>query len=216
MTFTDRLDAGKQLAERLAKYTKRAVVYALPRGGVVLGAEIARELEAPLDLILVRKIGHPGHEEYAIGAVAEGGKPVFNQSEREGVEDSWLKATLQAARAENERRRGIYFPTDYQPSKVAGKVAILVDDGIATGLTMEAAVETLTARNPKKIVIAVPVAPADSIDNLKAIADEVIVIDDPLNFRGAVGAHYENFPQIEDDEVIELLADARDELAGKV
>ncbi len=214
MDFIDRVDAGRQLARRLSKYSGQAVVYALPRGGVVTGAEIAKELEVPLDLILVRKIGHPGNPEYAIGAVAEGGEPVCNEAERASVDDQWFKEALAAARAENERRREEYFPPDYQPPSVRDKVAIIVDDGIATGLTMEAAVQAIAVHRPKKIVVAVPVAPSDSVDNLKTYADEVIVLDNPQNFRGAVGAHYQNFPQVEDDEVVELLAEVRDELAG--
>lgn len=214
MQFVDRVEAGRQLAAKLSKYRGQAVVYGLPRGGVVTGAEIAKELEVPLDLILVRKIGHPANPEYAICAVAEDGEPVCNESERANVPDQWFKITLSEARAENERRRQEYFPEDYQAPRVTGKIAILVDDGIATGLTMEAAVEAVRMRNPKKIVVAVPVAPADSVEDLQVAADEVIMLDNPENFRGAVGAHYQNFPQVEDDEVIELLGEVRDELAG--
>jgi predicted phosphoribosyltransferase len=216
MWFIDRVDAGKKLAVKLGKYRNRAVVYALPRGGVVVGAEIAKELEVPLDLILVRKIGHPNNPEYAIGAVAEGAEPVFNESERQAVDEAWLKAVVKAEQAENERRRQEYFPHDYQPPSVRDKVAILTDDGIATGLTMEAAIEALSLRRPQKIVVAVPVAPSDTVDHLKTLADEVIVLDNPDNFRGAVGAHYQNFPQVEDEEVVEILTDVQDELAGTI
>jgi predicted phosphoribosyltransferase len=216
MWFIDRVDAGKQLAAKLGKYRGRAVVYALPRGGVVVGAEIAKELEVPLDLILVRKIGHPVNPEYAIGAVAEGGEPVYNKAERQAVDEDWLRAVLREEKAENERRRQQYFPDDYKTPNIRDKVAILTDDGIATGLTMEAAVEALVAHRPKKIVVAVPVAPADSVDHLKTITDEVIVLDNTNNFRGAVGAHYQNFPQVDDGEVIEILEETRDELAGTV
>jgi len=214
MWFIDRVDAGKQLAARLGKYHGRAVVYALPRGGVMVGAEIAKELEAPLDLILVRKIGHPANPEYAIGAVAEGGEPVYNEAERQAVDEAWLAAAVRQERAENERRRQDYFPEDYKTPDVRDKVAILTDDGIATGLTMEAAVAALSTHHPKEIVVAVPVAPGDSVAHLKTVADEVIVLDSPDNFRGAVGAHYQNFPQVEDDEVIEILEEVRDELGG--
>ncbi len=214
MQFIDRVEAGRQLAKKLAKYRGRAVVYALPRGGVVVAAEVARELEAPLDLILVRKIGHPAWAEYAICAVAEGGEPVCNPAERANTSEAWFQATLREARHENQRRRWEYFPKGYKAPEVKNKVAILVDDGIATGLTMEAAVAAIKKRQPKKIVVAVPVAPSDSVEELKALADEVIVLDDPANFRGAVGAHYQNFPQIEDQEVIEALEEVRDDLAG--
>ncbi|MBI2592383.1 phosphoribosyl transferase [Candidatus Saccharibacteria bacterium] len=216
MRFIDRIDAGRQLAKKLAKYRGQAVVYALPRGGVVVGTEVAKELEVPLDLILVRKIGHPSHAEYAICAVAESAEPVCNEAERQSVDEDWFKTILREAHAENERRRQEYFPENYQAPAVADKTAILIDDGIATGLTMEAAVEAVQVRNPKKIIVAVPVAPFDSIDNLSTMVDEVVVLDNPENFMGAVGAHYDNFPQVEDDEVIELLSEVRDEQAGVV
>lgn len=211
MTFTDRVEAGKQLAKKLARFHGKAVIFALPRGGVVLGAEVSRELEAPLDLILVRKISHPGYEEYAVGAVAEGNKPIFNEAEKSFIDSEQLQRMVAEKQKENERRRSEYFPKNYHHQDLRDKVAIIVDDGIATGLTMMAAAEAIKKRGPKKIVVAVPVAPEDSIDEVKNIADEVLVLDDPQNFRGAVGSHYRNFPQVEDQEVIDILSDEEDE-----
>lgn len=205
MQFIDRKDAGKQLASKLAKYAGQAVIYALPRGGVVVAAEVARELKAPLDLLLVRKIGHPINPEYAIGAIADEGTPIFNEFEKAGIDENWLKNAVQAERLKNEWRRQKYFPSGYVHPTVEGKVAIVVDDGIATGLTMEAAVRAIQQKKPQKIVVAVPVAPLDVIESLQEIADKVIIVDDPVNFRGAVGAHYWQFPQVEDDEVMSFM-----------
>lgn len=210
MQFVDRADAGRQLADRLKDYAGQAVVYALPRGGVLVAAEVARELEVPLDLIMVRKIGHPYDQEYAIGAVAEGNQPVMNAAEVSEVDEMWLDTTVHQGQLENERRRREYFPTDYQPPAVAGKTAIIVDDGIATGLTMRAAIIAARLLGPASVVVAVPVAPADVVDELSELADEIIVIDNPAAFMGAVGAHYQHFPQVTDAEVVEALAGAYD------
>lgn len=209
MIFTDRIEAGQMLANKLTKYGVGAVIYGLPRGGVVVASEVAKELEAPLDLILVRKIGHPSYEEYAIGAVAEGGGPIFNEAEKSFVDKVWLKKTLDAKHVENAKRRKDYFPRHYEPPNVKDKPAIIVDDGIATGLTMLAAVKALKKSKPKKIIVAVPVAPQDSVDELLNLTDEVIVLDNPENFRGAVGSHYRHFPQVDDDEVIEIISTAQ-------
>lgn len=205
MVFIDRSDAGQQLAQKLLKYKGRAVIYALPRGGVVTGAEVAKELDAPLDLILVKKIGHPYDPEYAIGAVAENGEPVFNEQETDGLDKCWLEQTIQKHREENNRRRKEYFEKGYKAPKVKGRVAIIVDDGIATGLTMEAAINQVKALLPQKIIVAVPVAPYEAVEDLQETADELVTIDNPEDFLGSVGAHYQYFDQIEDNEVIDLL-----------
>lgn len=202
MQFIDRKDAGKQLANKLAKYAGQAVIYALPRGGVVVAAEVARALKAPLDLLLVRKIGHPNNPEYAIGAIAEASEPIFNETERAGIDENWLENAVSTERLKNEWRQQKYFPAGYVHPIVKNKVAIVVDDGIATGLTMEAAIQAIRQKKPQKIVVAVPVAPLDVVESLQKIADEVSIVDDPANFRGAVGAHYWQFPQVEDDEVM--------------
>jgi putative phosphoribosyl transferase len=208
MIFSDRTEAGIKLAEMLSTYQGKSVVFALPRGGLPVAAEVAKRLSAPLDLILVRKIGHPGWEEYAIGAVAENAEPVWNITEKNAVRQDWLDEKVKAEQAENKRRRKTYFPKGYSSPSVKGRTAIIVDDGIATGLTMQAAVKSIQAREPDRIVVAVPVAPTDTVAILTTMTDEVLVIDDPNNFSGAVGAHYIHFPQLEDEKVIEILAKA--------
>lgn len=208
MQFADRTEAGQRLANELARYSGQAVVYALPRGGVVLGAEVAKGLGDPLDVIFVRKLGHPYDPEYAIAAVAEDAEPVLNEAEINAIGEQWLARMTHEAWLENARRRREYFPTDYQEPVVKDKVAILVDDGMATGLTMQAAATAIRKRQPKKIVVAVPAASLQAIEGLHDVADEVILLDDPANFMGAVGVHYRYFPQITDREVVEILAEA--------
>ena len=212
MQFTDRHEAGRQLAERLLLLKdKRVVVLALPRGGVPVGFEIARALAAPLDLVLVRKIGAPDQEELAIGAIADGKDP-------ELVTDPALVAALDvsaeylvdaksAALQEIERRRGVYLGAR-QPADVVGCTAIVVDDGIATGATMLAALRATRRRNPARLVLAVPVAPKHTLERLRREVDEVVCLDTPADFF-AVGQFYAEFPQLRDEEVIALLDEAR-------
>src|SRR3989344_1335917 len=204
--FTDRRDAGKKLAERLAEYREQhAVVVALPRGGVVLGYEVAKALQAPLDIVAPRKIGHPLHPEYAIGVVDEKGMRILNEAEARTVDQKWLKEETEKQRKEAARRIVLYRGGK-EPVWLSGKVVIIVDDGIATGLTMRLAVRSVTAQGSEKIIVAVPVAPEESIAALKAEgADEVVVLEPPEAFAGAVGAHYARFGQVEDAEVIKLL-----------
>lgn len=209
MQFVDRKEAGDKLGARLAQYAGRSVVYALPRGGVVVGFEVAVRLRAPLDLILVRKLGHPSQPEYAIGAVAEGGEPVLNQQEVAALGDELVSQIDRDAVLENARRRREYFAGDYEPPVVENKVAVLVDDGIATGLTMRAAALAVRRRKPERVVVAVPVAPSSALAYLDEVADELLVLDDPDDFMGAVGLHYKYFPQVEDEEVVELLQRAK-------
>jgi predicted phosphoribosyltransferase len=178
----------------------------------VLGAEVAKELKAPLGLVLVRKIGHPGYAEYAIGALAEGEKPVYNEDEVASIDDHWLKQAETTARELIEHRRDLYYGEDFEPPVVTDKTVILVDDGVATGLTMEAAVKAMRNKKAKRIIVAVPVAPRDSVDHLEAIADEAIVLDNPDSFLGAVGSHYMEFEQVDDEEVRALLREVRDEV----
>jgi putative phosphoribosyl transferase len=212
MLFTDRHDAGRQLAERLLTLNeKHPVVLALPRGGVPVGFEIACALGAPLDLVLVRKIGAPFQEELAIGAIADGAVP-------ELVTDTGLIAGLQIAPAyleeakaaalkEIERRRRLYLG-DRQPVDVTGCTAIVVDDGLATGATMLAALRGTRRRKPARIILAVPVAPEDTLRRLRREVDNVVCLRAPSNFH-AVGQFYRQFPQLRDEEVIALLDRAR-------
>ena len=202
--YEDRHDAGKKLAKVLQQYAgKDAVVLALPRGGVVLGAEVAKSLKAPLDVVLVRKIGYPFSSEYAIGAVVRGEKPIVNEDE--AADEVWLKRAVEDEQVVNEKRYDFYYGGKYEPVQLKGKTVIIVDDGIATGLTMEAAVRTVRQKGPGQVVVAVPVAPPDSLVTLRGLVDEVVVLEDPDKFIGSVGAHYRKFAQVEDDEVKLLL-----------
>lgn len=213
MRYEDRKDAGRKLAESLRRYKQKdSVVLALPRGGVVLGAELATEFSMPLGVILVRKIGHPSHPEYAIGALIEGEEPVYNRSEVATAGSEWLSRAEDEARKLIARRHDLYYDEDVAPPLIKGRPVIIVDDGIATGLTMKAAVLAMKNQHVKHITVAVPVAPKDSVDMLKTIADEVIVLDDPERFLGAVGAHYRHFDQVDDEEVRRLLKEASYEL----
>jgi predicted phosphoribosyltransferase len=202
--FIDRLDAGKKLAQALSKYkSKPLVVYALPRGGVVLGVEVARALKAPLDLIVVRKIGHPYHPEYAIGAVAEDGYVVTNPDEVARLDTRWLELATAAELEEAQRRRRVFLQ-GRTPIEVKDKIAIIVDDGLATGLSMSAAIHEIRCRGPQKVVVAVPVAAAETVDKLKPYVDELVVLYIPEWF-GAVGAFYQRFDQVSDGEVVALM-----------
>lgn len=206
--FKDRAEAGKMLARALQSYRENAVVLALPRGGVVLGYEIAKELGIPLDILVPRKIGHPLHPEYAIGAVDERGTRILNEAEAASVDQEWLAAETKRQHEEALRRMHLYRGKRASP-KIKGKTVILADDGIATGLTMRLAVRSVKAQKPHHIVVAVPVAPPESIATLGVEgADEVAVLESPEHFAGAVGAHYVRFEQVEDEEVIRLLKGA--------
>jgi len=203
--FNDRRDAGERLAERLSKYKgEDAIILALPRGGVVLGYEIAQALNLPLDIVVVRKIGHPTNPEYAIGAVDERGSFLYNEAETISIDQDWLKE--ETLRQKNEALRRIQvYRGGRKEKEINGKIVILVDDGIATGLTIRAAIKAIRQKNPKKLIVAVPVAPHETVTELRKETDAVVVLDDTQNYLGAVGAYYEYFPQVSDEEVIELL-----------
>lgn len=205
--FHDRTEAGEKLAETLAaRGFDNPVVLALPRGGVPVALPVAKRLGAPLDLLLVRKLGCPGNRELAAGAVVEGGAPVFNREvlamHRLTEED--FAAELVGKRAEIAARRKAWL-ADRDPVALAGKTAIVVDDGIATGATVKAALQGLRARGPARVVLAVPVAPADSLADLAPLCDEVICLETPARFY-AVGAQYRVFDQIQDAAVAKMLA----------
>jgi len=210
MRFVNRTDAGKQLAAKLAEQYqgKDGVVYALPRGGVVLGIEIAGRLRMPLDLIIARKIGHPQNPEYAVGAVTENGDLVRSPYEVGNIPEQWFQRQAAAEREEARRRHQLYVG-GRAPLPAAGKIAILVDDGIATGLTMEAAIRALHRQRPERVVVAVPVVPADTAAKLAREVDDVVALDVARDYLGAVGAYYDDFPQVTDDEVVALLQAAR-------
>jgi predicted phosphoribosyltransferase len=205
--FINRTDAGIKLGGALTSFKGQpVVVYALPRGGVVLGAEVARALDAPLDLIVVRKIGHPESPEYAIGAVTEDGDIVLNPDEAQSLDPDWITAAAEAELREARRRRAVFLQGISRVS-AAGKVAILVDDGLATGLTMEAAIRQLRKRHPHKVVVAVPVAAGETVERLRPKVDSMVVLQTPP-MLGAIGAFYQNFDQVSDEDVVALMKSA--------
>jgi erythromycin esterase-like protein/predicted phosphoribosyltransferase len=209
--FRDRADAGRRLAERLREYAGRddVIVLALPRGGVPVAAEVARALGAPLDVFVVRKLGAPGHGELAIGAIATGGIRVLNTAliERLDLPAETIEGIDAIERRELERRDRAYRG-DRPPPELAGRTVILVDDGLATGASMLAAAAAVREDDPARVVVAVPVADPQVCDALRRHADEVICLRTPQPLR-AVGAWYEDFAQVTDDEVRRLLEDAR-------
>ncbi len=213
MIYRNRQQAGKELAKALIRYKgEAAVVLALPRGGIVLGAEVAKSLRVPLGLVLVRKIGHPSYAEYAVGAIAEDETPIYNQSEIANIDKTWLKHAETAARELIVRRREQYYGKDFVAPSLLNKTAIIVDDGIATGLTMQAAVKAVRNKHSKQVIVAVPVASQESVDALKDSVDQLIVLDNPENFLGAVGAHYQEFDQVNDEVVGRLLREVHDDM----
>ncbi len=209
MRFKDRTDAGRRLAALLQEYRGReGVVLALPRGGVPVGLEVARALDMPLDLVIARKIGHPDNPEYAIAAVTENGELAANPEEVERVDQDWYRRTVAAERQEAQRRHARYLG-NRPAAAIAGRVAIVVDDGIATGLTVTAALMDVRRRKPSRLVLAVPVAPRETANRLSRLVDDFIAVGTPEYFMGAVGAYYSDFGQVTDEEVAAILAGAR-------
>ncbi|MGH7231391.1 MAG: phosphoribosyltransferase [Nitrospiraceae bacterium] len=205
--FHSRREAGQALAEKLSMYAGRSdvVVLALPRGGVPVAAEVARALRAPLDVFLVRKLGVPGHEELAMGAIATGGVRVLNQDiiRKAGITPDAIEAVTRTEERELLRRQETYRGNRAARS-VRDRTVILIDDGLATGSTMRAAVTALRQQKPAGIVVAVPIAAADTCEDLKAEVDEIVCAVTPEPFFG-VGLWYEDFTQTTDDEVRDLL-----------
>jgi putative phosphoribosyl transferase len=210
--FTDRRAAGRALAAQLVRMALKPpiVVLALPRGGVPIGAEVARALNAPLDLLLVRKIGAPWQRELAVAAVVDGQPPDIVVDEETmaltGVDDAYIEAQARDQLLEIERRRGVYL-RGRTPVAVDGATVIVVDDGIATGTTVRAALKALRRRHPARLVLAVPVAPSDTLAALRAEVDDIVCLAEPFPFH-AIGLHYIDFHQVGDDEVLAALAQA--------
>lgn len=206
MKFKSRQEAGEKLIEKLVAYKndKNAMILTLPRGGVVLGKIVADALKLPLDLVVPRKIGAQYNQEYAIGAVTENGDAVWNEDERSKADPSYLDSETRKQVAEAKRRLDVYRQSR-PPRDVRGKTVILVDDGIATGYTIRAAIKTVRAEGAKKIVIAVPVAPTETIAALAHETDEIIVLYAPALFF-AIGGFYGDFPQVDDQTVIDLFS----------
>lgn len=206
--FFDRYAAGAQLAQKLRPYTtKNTIVYALPKGGVPIGFEVARELNLPLDLVIVQKISHPISHHYGICAVAEGGEQVRDECGLYGLSEEWLRYEIKQKLNEADRRRELY--KGGLPSVSAeDKVAIVVDDGIETGITMRAAVMSIQNQWPEKIIIASPVAAHDVVCELRSVADNVIVGLDDHQFKGKTSSYYVDYNPVTDMDVVALLADA--------
>jgi predicted phosphoribosyltransferase len=213
--FANRSEAGRLLAEKLEKYAGRddVLVLGLPRGGVPVAYEVAKRLNAPLDVFVVRKLGVPGFEELAAGAIASGGVRVLNEDVMRAIPhaDETIEVVSARERAELERREQMYRAGRPAPD-VRNRTVILVDDGLATGATMRAAVKALRQSGAAKIVVAVPVGPPDTCDEFEQLADETLCLSTPPFFQ-AVGQYYEDFSQTSDDDVRELLTSAAQEIS---
>lgn len=218
MRFANREEAGRLLAQELANYKDRhnVVVLGLARGGLPVALEVAKALHVPLDVMILRKLGVPGHEELAFGAIASGGIHIIDQEvvDAVGLSPVEMHQALTHARQELDRRERLYR-ADRPPLKLKGKTVILVDDGIATGSSMRAAIAALRKADAARIVVAVPVAPENTCHRLRREADEVICTYTPENFF-AVGAFYNDFSQVTDDEVAEILRQSSLGPDGKV
>jgi predicted phosphoribosyltransferase len=215
--FVDRASAGRQLARELTRYAGRndVIVLGLPRGGVPVASEVAAALDVPLDTFVVRKLGLPGHEEFGIGAIASGGMRVVDESvlRAYGIDHETLERISEREREELERRERLYRD-DRPPIDVHGRVVILVDDGLATGSTMRAAVAAIRQSQPREVVVAVPVGAPETCDTLSREVDRLVCLTTPEPFY-AVGLWYEDFDQTTDEEVHDLLERAASRVAAR-
>lgn len=211
MIFLDRIDAGKQLAKKLEKYKdqKNAIILAIPRGGVVIGYELSKALNIPLDIIVTKKIGAPGNPEFAVGSVNMGGEVMLDEQTLNvyNIDKKYVESEVEKIRSEIknklERLRGNTELPDF-----GGKTIILTDDGIATGYTIKAAISFIKKKIPKKLIVAIPVSPPETVKELEKEVDEIVCLHTPL-FLGAVGAFYQNFGQTSDEEVRRYLRDSK-------
>jgi predicted phosphoribosyltransferase len=215
--FQDRKEAGRKLADKLAKYTdeKEIIVLALPRGGVAIGAEIAKKIGASLDVIITRKIRFPGEPEFAIGAIAENGKVALDDQivKRYNISQSYLDEEICRQKAEIERRL-IAYRGGEKLTFIKDKTVILVDDGVATGFTIIAAINALKDEGVKKLIVAVPVSPQDTFLKLKGLVDEIICLETPEDFL-AIGDFYYDFEQLTDEEVMQLIQNDKKNRSSK-
>jgi len=201
----DRKEAGIMLAKDLAVYEgQRAIVLGLPRGGVMTAKEVATALNLPLCLVVVKKISLPADPEYAIGAVSESGEVAVNQAIQAELDKNLFLSMIKDKKSEAEKRAQL-LRGECHGQDLEGKIAIIVDDGIATGYTMLAAIKEVKKHRPSKVVVASPVAPSEVVGDLKKFADEVVISYIPEIFIGSVGAYYQSFPEVKDQDVVELL-----------
>lgn len=217
MRFKNRTEAGQKLIPKLEDYKGNpdAVIIALPRGGVVLGYELAKGLNLPLDLVVPRKIGAPENEEFAIGAIAEDGEAFLDSRiiNSYGIQDSYIQGAIEKEKKEAARRLKVYRE-DLPPRDLKDKICIIVDDGIATGRTLRAAIATVKKEGAKRIVVAVPVSARDSLEKIQEEVNEVVCLHAPL-FFGAVGKFYSEFPQNTDQEIIKLMKRSHSEFQSQ-
>ena len=207
--FKNRSEAGRRLALKLKQYkNSSAVVLALPRGGLPVAYEIARALKLSLDIFSVRKVGHPYNSEYAIGAVDNLGNQLCNEEEIKNIDPRWLKEEIEKQKQEAKRRAAIYRQGE-QALEIKNKNVILVDDGAATGLTLRLAIQSLKKMETKEIIVAIPVTPKRVAIILREAADKLAALEIPEFFQGAVGAYYEDFGEVSNQEVISLLTESR-------
>lgn len=203
--FKDRADAGRQLAQALSRYKHEdVIVQAIPRGGVIVGSEVARSLEAPLDLVFVRKIGHPMLEEYALGAVTEHGVEVWDETELGFTTPHWRTIHVNLKKAEAKRQRQLYLD-NRKRLRLVGKTVIIVDDGAATGLTLLAAIKAARLRRPERVVVGVPVISRNAIEQVIERVDELVVLHVPGEDFRAVSDYYVDFPQTSDQAVTQAI-----------
>ena len=207
MVFESREEAGTLLADKLKKYGKNCVVLAIPRGGVVVGAQIAHARSCPLEVIIIRKLGAPSNPELAIGATTSKGGVVLDQEliKKLEVTKGYIRSELSRQQKEARRREKVYLKGE--PINITDKTVILVDDGIATGATIEAAIQAVREERPARVILAVPVAPPHTVERLKNEVDELVVLSTPEHFW-AIGEFYSSFPQISDEEVVSILREA--------
>jgi len=212
MIFQDRKDAGQRLAKELLHLkNENPIIYALPRGGVPVAFEVAKELKAPLELLMVRKIGAPGHEEFGMGAIAVIDSQIQTVLNEDTIRlihptNEYIETTKRKQLAEIDRQRSVYLKNHHSIS-VEGRTAIVVDDGIATGGTAKVAIKALRQAKAGRVILAVPVSAHDTLDEFKAEGTEVVCLSDPINFS-AVGLHYNSFDQTSDDQVIKCMEES--------
>lgn len=204
--FRDRVDAGRQLASKLAGMNLgKTIVLGLPGGGLVLAKEVADELGADIDIVFVSKINHPFFPDKTLGAIVDQEKAFFNREQTIDIPKNWLDKAEAHARKLNSRMKQGYFGSQYIETDIDSKTVILVDDGMASGKTMRAAILSLKRKNPGQIIVAVPVASSEAVKQLRGLADEIIILYDPANFKGSINAHYLKPNDIKYEQIIDIL-----------